>query len=117
MPAEIALPLPPSIDALPPSYLIKTPLNSPFSQEAKLETFPLMLGPNITGTFTHNGLEKNNLKTTGAFYHAGQGAHGEGSGYPGATIGFNSNLTNSIYSDVINTVQPPSLVTLACIKT
>ena len=75
------------------------------------------VGPNITGTFTHNGLEKNNLKTTGAFYHAGQGAHGEGSGYPGATIGFNSNLTNSIYSDVINTVQPPSLVTLACIKT
>ena len=78
---------------------------------------PVMLGPNITGTFTHNGLEVNNLVTTGAFYHAGQGAHGEGSGYPGATIGFNSNLKNSIYSDVINTVQPPSLVTLACIKT
>ena len=75
------------------------------------------VGPNITGTFTHNGLEVNNLVTTGAFYHAGQGAHGEGSGYPGATIGFNSNLKNSIYSDVINTVQPPSLVTLACIKT
>ena len=80
---------------------------------------PVLFGvkPNITGTFTHNGLEANNLETTGAFYHAGQGAHGEGSGYPGATIGFNSNLKNSIYSDVINTVQPPSLVTLACIKT
>ena len=77
----------------------------------------MMFGPNITGTFTCNGLEKINLATTGAFYDAGKGAKAEGSGYPGVTIGFNSNLKNSIYSDVINTVQPPSLVTLACIKT
>ena len=73
--------------------------------------------PNITGTFTCYGLEDSGLETTGAFYDAGQGARGEGSGYPGVTIGFNSNLENSIYSDVIDTVQPPSLVTLACIKT
>ena len=43
--AEIARPLPPATNALPPSYLIKTPLNSPFSQETNLETFPMLLGP------------------------------------------------------------------------
>lgn len=120
MPAEIARPLPPSIDALPPSYLIKTPLNSPFSQEAKLETFPLMLGPypNITGGFGRvitaagfRGVHFQGDSESGTFNRNVTDNGGEISTW----VDFDASRSDTVYG-YSTTVQPSSFLLIPCIK-
>ena len=71
--------------------------------------------PNITGSF---GVFLRSDSQTGCFYQgAGDGYNAVGSVYGGASnVGFDASLSNSIYSSSVNTVQPPALTLLPCIR-
>ena len=67
--------------------------------------------PNITGQFTSDDQGPSPI---GAFYHVGgsQGDGGEGGGW---RVGFDASRSNSIYGNS-DTVQPPAITLLPCIK-
>lgn len=67
--------------------------------------------PNITGQFTSDDQGPN---PTGAFYRVA-GSQGDGGEGGGRLVGFNASRSNSIYGNS-NTVQPPAITLLPCIK-
>ena len=83
----------------------------PFEPERKV---PVMLGPNITGSFSARGMENNSVYTDGAFSNLGNYGVASGSSHTGVKIGFSANKSQSIFKDV--TVQPPAFQTLIIIK-
>lgn len=74
-----------------------------------------MFGPNITGT--HDGIEHSYTRISGAFYFITPDGVGSGrSDHDNPGIGFSASRSNSIYGSS-TTVQAPSVLMLAVIKT
>ncbi len=64
--------------------------------------------PNIRGTISGGGAVEEVASFSGAFYNTGWFKGGNGD-WSDLGIGFNASLSNSIYKDSCNTVQPPAV--------